>query len=89
MAVPIVMRIGLIRKIGSSVRVVGGVPGGVGILRSVLEVARRTVVIAMACRVDGIFISLAGVLLSGAGGSIVMIGVVLVFISMTVPVTSL
>ncbi len=37
----------------------------------------------------GILISLAGMLLRGAGGRIVMIGVVGIFISVTVPVTGL
>ncbi len=49
-AVTAPMRVSLfVRVIGRSVRVIAGVPSCTGIFRSMLEAARRTVVIAVAC----------------------------------------
>ncbi len=83
------MRPRLVRMISGGVCVIAGMLGRMSGLSSMLVVSRCMVVIAMARRMNGMFIILAGMLLSGAGGSIVMVGVVGIFISVTVPVTSL
>ncbi len=78
-AVAVVMRGCLISMIRCLIPVIAGGPGRTGIFLSMLEASRCTVVIPMACRVNGVLICLAGMLLCGACGIIVVIGVMGIF----------